>query len=193
MHERLEEDRRAMESLECHASNLDLLDHQYRDEPADVQALVEAIRTELSREAEIWAPAALTRHPDHVAVRTAALALNERVVLYADLPHASARGWPPFVVDGGSAAVQDAWCAALAATAIPVESLHARVHRLADEEYASKIELVRFYASQIATLERDFGRAIDDPDLLGYEVEWELSCSEAARRNPSASARSATD
>ena len=30
------------------------------------------------------------------------------------------------------------------------------------------------YASQIAPLQRVFGRSLEDPQLLGFEVDWRL-------------------
>jgi LmbE family N-acetylglucosaminyl deacetylase len=193
MHERLAEDGAAMERLGRRAVNLALLDRQYRARPAGLDELVEALRGALPEDAALWAPAAVgRRHPDHLAVRAAALALGLPVTLYADLPHASVDGWPSFV-NGGRSGVDRQWETALADVG-PTEALpRAAVHRLSPAEHASKVEVLRCYTSQLEALERDFGRALDDPDLLGYEVEWALSRSEAARRNPSASAASSTD
>ena len=61
----------------------------------------------LRPQAIIHAPGAFDGHPDHVLVRDAALELaraGRPVVLYADLPHASARGWPAWLSGEPSAA-----------------------------------------------------------------------------------------
>jgi len=50
----------------------------------------------------------------------------------------------------------------------------ADVCRLAPDPFAAKVEAVRRYTSQVAVIERAFGRRLDDPTLLGYEVVWRL-------------------
>jgi LmbE family N-acetylglucosaminyl deacetylase len=155
------EDRTALALAGREPVNLDFLDRQYRPGREPPAALAAALREHLPDDALILAPAALAplpddardepgeSHPDHVAVRDAALALREQgfaVSLYADLPHASAgRGptWPE----------------------------HAETHYLTDMAFADKLRAVRRYATQLNLLERSFGR-IDDPALLGSEMCW---------------------
>jgi len=126
------------------------------------QALADALRERLPAGALVLAPGAVTPmpggaveqlgepHPDHLAVREAALALREdgfEVELYADLPHASARG---------RLAAPDG----------------AEVHDLGDEAFAAKLRAVRRYASQVDALARAFGGRFDDSALLGREARW---------------------
>ena len=140
----------------------------------------------------LWAPAALAPppedpdlitgarqpHPDHVVVRSAALMLQAEgwpVMLYADLPHASARGLPAWVTGhpaGTGVAVAERWRRCLAHAG--VADADAEIHRLSGRAYARKLEAVRLYSSQLAPIERGFGQPIDAPELLDYEVVWRL-------------------
>ena len=103
---RVEEDRQALALAGRAAVNLPFLDSQYRQSDQAPGEIVEALRGVLVEDARIYAPASLgDHHPDHTAVRAAALALHAEgadVALYADLPHATVFGWPRWVLDGSS-------------------------------------------------------------------------------------------
>jgi hypothetical protein len=178
---RIEEDRQALACVGCTAVNLPFLDSQYRQSDQAPQEIVEALRGVLVAGAQIYAPASLgDHHGDHTAVRAAALALQAEganLALYADLPHATVSGWPQWVLDDSSSEADlasERWTTQLQATGIPVEDMVATVHRLGTEDQASKIEAVLSYGSQIAPLQRVFGHSLDDPQLLGVEVDWQL-------------------
>lgn len=156
------EDRAALALAGREPVNLDFLDRQYRPDAQPPPALTDALRERLPAGALVLAPGAVTPmpggaveqlgepHPDHLAVREAALALREdgfEVELYADLPHASARG---------RLAAPDG----------------AEVHDLAEEAFAAKLRAVRRYASQVDALARAFGGRFDDSALLGREARW---------------------
>jgi LmbE family N-acetylglucosaminyl deacetylase len=156
------EDRAALALAGREPINLDFLDRQYRPDAHPPPALADALREHLPDGALVLAPAAIAPmpddvvdepgepHPDHVAVREAALALREdgsAVQLYADLPHASAGGW----------------------LAVPAG---AEVHDLAGGAFTAKLRAVRRYATQIAVLEHAFGGRLDDSALLGREARW---------------------
>jgi hypothetical protein len=105
------------------------------------------------------------------------------LALYADLPHANARGWPKWVLNGGGgvrcpAAEADVpatmWRASLGECGLPADRLVPRIRRLTGPAFARKLDAVRRYASQLRTLEQGFGR-LDNPELLGYEVTWRAS------------------
>jgi LmbE family N-acetylglucosaminyl deacetylase len=190
--QRRSEDKAALELAQREAINLDFLDDQYRDGLQPLAPVVQRLRALLTAETSLWAPAALAApadghgvigaprrpHPDHVVVRSAALALHAEgcpVILYADLPHASAQGLPPWVtghLDGARAAVADRWRRCLADTG--VDDADAEIHRLTGRPMARKLEAVRCYSSQLALLERGFGRPVDAPELLDYEIVWRL-------------------
>ena len=146
------------------------------------EEIVEALRGVVAAGARIYAPASLgDHHRDHTAVRAAALALHAEganLVLYADLPHATVCGWPPWVLDGASSTGADRagelWASQLRATGIPVERMVAAAHRLPADDHARKLEAVLAYRSQTGPLELLFGSSLEDPQLLGFEVAWRL-------------------
>ncbi len=100
---RIEEDRRALALAGRAAVNLPFLDGQYRQEGEAPEEILRALRGVLPAGARLYAPAGLGDcHPDHLAVRAAALALHgegAEVRLYADLPHATLGGWPRWVLE----------------------------------------------------------------------------------------------
>ncbi len=179
---RTDEDRQALALAGCTAVNLPFLDSQYRQPDQAPGEIVEALRRVLVAGARVYAPASLgDHHRDHTAVRAAALALHAEgadLALYADLPHATVFGWPRWVLDGGSSTGADPagerWASQLDATGIPVERMLRDVHRLPAEDQAGKLDAVRAYGSQIAPLRRVFGPSLEDPQLLGFEVDWRL-------------------
>ena len=189
---RRSEDRAALALAGRNAINLDFLDDQYREGPQPIEPVVQSLRALLAAETSLWAPAALAApsddpdliavshrpHPDHFVVRSAALRLHAEgcpVMLYADLPHASARGLPAWVTghpDGAGAAVAERWRLCLAGA--QVDDADAETHWLSGRALARKLEAVRRYSSQLAPLERGFGQQIDAPELLDHEVVWRL-------------------
>jgi hypothetical protein len=181
---RVEEDRRALALAGRAAVNLPFLDSQYREADQEPREIVQALRGALVPGARIYAPASLgDHHRDHTAVRVAALALHAEgadVALYADLPHATIDGWPRWVLNGDGGPSTDAdpagerWATQLEATGVPVERMLAAARRLTREDHAGKLAAVLTYASQIAPLQRVFGRSLEDPQLLGFEVDWRL-------------------
>jgi hypothetical protein len=159
---RRDEDRAALALARREPVHLEFLDHQYRPGREPPAALAAALRQHLPADALVLAPAAVAPlpatveeepgkpHPDHVAVREAALALREQgfaVGLYADLPHATAG-------------------------ATPTWPEQAELHDLTDGDFADKLRAVRRYATQVEILERAFGLRLEDPALLGREVCW---------------------
>jgi hypothetical protein len=179
---RIEEDRQALALAGRTAVNLPFLDSQYRQADQAPGEIVEALRRVVVAGARIYAPASLgDHHNDHTAVRTAALALHAEgadLTLYADLPHATVDGWPRWVLNEGSSTGADPanerWATQLQDTGLPVERMVAAVHRLPEEDHACKLEAVLTYGSQIAPLQQVFGRSLEDPQLLGFEVNWRL-------------------
>jgi GlcNAc-PI de-N-acetylase len=178
---RIEEDRQALAHVGRTAVNLPFLDSQYRQGDQAPAEIVQALREVLLPSARIYAPASLgDHHCDHIAVRAAALALRAQgadVTLYADLPHATVEGWPRWVLDGSSAAADPAaelWARQLEDTGIPMQRMLATAHRLPEQEHAGKLEAVLSYASQVAPLQHVFESSLEDPQLLGFEVDWRL-------------------
>lgn len=190
VNERVAEDRAALALAGRAPVNLDFLDRQYRRYDQPLAPVVRALRAALAPGALVLAPGALgpalhapiareagaEPHPDHVAVRSAALALRSKgfaVALYADFPHAGA-GLPAWVTGEGDDAGADQWAATLATIGVPHDQFVAEVCRLTPSAFARKLKAARRYATQIAALERAFAKRLDDPALLGYEVVWRL-------------------
>ncbi len=110
MRERHREDAAALALMGRSSVELGLLDDQYRSAQLSVREVVERVTLEVAPQAIIHAPGAFDGHPDHVLVRDAALGLARAgwaVVLYADLPHATARGWPAWLSGESSAPATD--------------------------------------------------------------------------------------
>jgi LmbE family N-acetylglucosaminyl deacetylase len=179
---RVEEDRQALARVGRATVELPFLDGQYREGDQAPGEIVQALRGVLVAGARIYAPASLgDHHPDHTAVRAAALALRAEgadVALYADLPHATVFGWPRWVLDGSSSEADPAgegWATQLQETGVPVELMVAATHRLSPKEHAAKLEAVLSYRSQTAPLQQVFESSLEDPQLLGLEVDWRLA------------------
>jgi hypothetical protein len=179
---RVKEDRQALALAGRASVNLPFLDSQYRQGDQAPGEIVQALRGVLVTDARIYAPASLgDHHLDHTAVRAAALALRAEgadVTLYADLPHATVFGWPRWVLDGSSSEADPAgegWATQLQETGVPVERMVAATHRLSPKEHAAKLEAVLSYASQVAPLQQVFGSSLEDPQLLGREVDWRVA------------------
>ena len=177
MRERLEEDRAAMGLAGRDALGLGLLEVQYRAN-GELPDLAAAIEPVLPSGCAVFAPAGLGVHVDHALVRGAALALRRRgtpVTLYADLPHAIARGWPSWVAGAdGAPAVDAEWDIALQAAAIDGGLGSVRVHSLDDGSLAGKIESLRAYTTQFSALDAMAFRPLQEPGTLRYEVFWAL-------------------
>ncbi|MBV8445986.1 MAG: PIG-L family deacetylase, partial [Candidatus Dormibacteraeota bacterium] len=99
--ERRAEDQAALALFPVSCEHWEFLDGQHRGEPADAAAIVTRLRSLLGARPELWAPAGIG-HPDHAAVSDAAVAAAaeaglDRVMLYADVPHAVPYGWPEAV------------------------------------------------------------------------------------------------
>lgn len=202
--ERIAEDRSALALARREPVYLDFLDRQYRRGPQPLEPLVRAVRPLLPAGATVLAPYAFAPlgdhgmelgygqgpHPDHAAARDVALALRGDgfpVSLYADLPHASSWGWPEWVT--GEAHSPEArravalWQAALAGTGVAPDELAVDARRLSPAALERKLRAVGRYQSQVETIERAFGRRIDDPTLLGHEVVWRLPATAATARS----------
>ena len=156
--------------------NLDLLEAQYRREPASVDLVVERIARAVGLCDVLYAPAVLGAHVDHVLVRDAALRLGSegaRVRLYADLPHGLSRGWPTWVTADGRAEVDAAWARALSHAVPECNVLHPYVHALTADEQRRKLEAVRAYRTQLDELDAMAFAPLHRS--LRYEVVWELA------------------
>lgn len=185
--ERVDEDRRALALAGRTPVNLGFLDEQYREMDQSLASLTTRIEGLLGPGAQIYAPAALGGHADHMLVRAAALELLRAgfaVSLYADLPHATLHGWPAWVTGRGATASQDLaaalWERSLAATGVSPESMVPMVHELDVVAHAHKLAAIRAYGTQLRGLAELAGRPLTDRETLGFEVVWKLPSSATA-------------
>jgi LmbE family N-acetylglucosaminyl deacetylase len=177
--ERAAEDRAALELAGRSPTDLAFLDLQYRVDNQPLEPIADAVTEAVPGEALLLAPAGLGGHLDHQLLRDAALALwrrGRRVALYADLPHASGDGWPPWVTNGSSASggqATDAWRADMDGTGVELGELAARVHALTPSQASRKLAALAEYATQVPALTEQY--ELDRrPDALRYEIVWEL-------------------
>jgi LmbE family N-acetylglucosaminyl deacetylase len=188
---RAAEDSRALARAGRVARNLEFLDAQYRLAEQPVEPIVDVLRDAIPAGATAYAPACLGGNPDHEAVRDAALRLRSggiEVRLYADLPHASRKGWPSWVAAGG-AGVDRVWEGKLAAALDAGALSEPTVTHLTAADVDAKLAAVREYASQAAPAELYFEVPLDDPEPLRYEVLWTLSPEPAGSSSARARAR----
>jgi LmbE family N-acetylglucosaminyl deacetylase len=143
---------------------------------------VQALRSELAGAVEVWAPAGIGCHPDHLAVRGAVLDAvhpDVKVHHYADVPYSIRYGWPASVT--GEPPVSpyldvEFWLAEeLAATGVDVAVMTRSVHRLDADQQRRKVAAMACYATQIPALDTDDALASGDPAYVGFEVSWSRS------------------
>ena len=161
---------------------LDFPDGQHLTGPrTDAAEMVEALRTRLVAAVEIWAPAGIGCHPDHLATRAAVLAAATAgpgvpVHFYADVPYSVRYGWPPSVSGEPPASpyldVEEWLRAELAETGLSPADLDRQVHVLDDEARRRKVKAMACYRTQLPAL--DYGGALADgaPAIVGFEVSW---------------------
>ena len=173
MRERLAEDATALARVGREAVNLEFLDAQYRDAPLDPSALAASIREAAGAARELWAPAGIGGHRDHVEVRDAALAIardgGPPVSLYAELPYAARRGWPRWVTGrparGGLDL--DGW---LRAQLPPGTAVPGRRHALSRAAARRKLRALREYRTQWEALAAE--GTLTASRVILYEVSF---------------------
>lgn len=129
----------------------------------------------------VLAPAVLgTVHPDHMLVRSYALALRGtgvRVELYADAPYAIQFGWPHWVTGEPPHPRLDpevSWRASGVHLAA-LDRARARVVTLDDAVAAAKLAAMRTYRSQFPMLDRGPIRQLSNPRIHAFEVFWPMT------------------
>jgi LmbE family N-acetylglucosaminyl deacetylase len=194
MRERRGEDAAALALVGTSSVELGLLDHQYRCAQLSQREVVERITFEVAPQAIIHAPGAFDGHPDHVLVRDAALELaraGRAVVLYADLPHATARGWPGWLSGESSAPARDVaadWDSVLRGAGLVVHKLVRSAHPLDARTRTRKLQALGLYESQRAALDQYAFAPLNDPRALAWEVSWEVPSSALRGREELSSA-----
>src|SRR5207248_6413388 len=99
------------------------------------------------------------------------------VQLYADVPHATRFGWPPWVTAAPPDPHLDPeafWALHLEGSGFDLVALEARVTELEPSVLARKRAAVEAYRTQVPALEWEFAM-LARPEVLRYEVVWPLS------------------
>ena len=175
--ERLDEDRRALDVAGCSPLHLDFTGRSYRRTSLDLAAVASALSCALADATDVWVPAAIGGHADHVVTRDVALEVTggRSRRLYADLPYACAFGWPPWVTGEESDPELDVdgwWEAHL--EGLGRGELTARAHRLDATAQADKQRAISCYRSQVPALAAVGGGRRSAGEEPAYEVTWEL-------------------
>ena len=175
------EDREALALTGRQPINLPFLESAQRanrPEPA-FSALDEAIVGEAPVASRIYAPMTLgTVHPDHRLLRAYAIAVSRTgmpVTLYADVPYATVYGWPHWVTGAARDPHLDVdayWAGSLAA--VP-QRLEPRVVTLEPARAAAKLEAMRCYRTQFASLDRGPIGQLANSLVHPYEVFWDIA------------------
>jgi LmbE family N-acetylglucosaminyl deacetylase len=181
--ERWHEDDEAMAALGVvDPVRLAFPDGQHLDDPSiriGIDGVVQALRPHLTGVREVWVPAAVGGHPDHLAARDAAMAAADREAVvhhFADVPYSIPYGWPPSV-DGADPRspyldVEQWLVDELADVGLDATALQRSVHQLDEETLTRKVNAMASYRSQIPALDPRGVLADGDRAVVGFEVSW---------------------
>ncbi|HEV3047162.1 MAG TPA: PIG-L family deacetylase [Solirubrobacteraceae bacterium] len=177
---RMAEDERALAGAGRSPVNLSLLDAGYeqgRRRDDSLRALDGELCAVVPRASRVYAPAGIGGNRDHQLTRRYARMLLHAgmpVALYAEAPYCLLHGWPSWV-DGREPApsrdVDAYWLSFLGRVPELPPLRSALVERLDERAARAKGEAVQGYE---ASLSYGFRRMLADPELLGFEVRWEL-------------------
>lgn len=178
--DRVSEDRAAMSGLGVTARQLAEPEVQYREGPLSLDALASKVRPFIADASEVWIPAGMGGHADHLAVRAAAIGAAAEigsgvpVWLYADQPYSIPFGWPTWVTgERGEYLDPDAWFAdEMAARNLSQQDLEPYVVTLDAGARARKEQAVLAYPSQLPALQLDPGDRTRWRNLLSHELAW---------------------
>lgn len=191
MQRRLDEDGKALALAGCARTNLGLTDAQFREGPIDADDVREAIERAMPDAGWLCVPAGLGAHRDHSVVREAGLAIARAsgipVALYADLPYAVEWGWPHWVtgLEPRPFLVPDArWDRDLAGISVGRERLRSRVQPLSSEEQGRKLQALETYLTQFAWLNAGPLDRLRNPEVLGFELRWDVVAPEDRQASP---------
>jgi hypothetical protein len=182
-HERTVEDTQALALAGRKSIDMPLLDAEYR-EPESAPSLRDvdrALTTGVRATSRVYAPAGLGTNVDHKLVRWYARMLGRTgipISLYADLPYCVVHGWPHWV-DGSKRDPHrdvDAFWRTFLVDVPELKELHdAYVVRLDDERAAAKLDAMRTYRTQFASLDGGSAGILSNPAIHRFEVTWNLS------------------
>ena len=172
---RRREDEAALGVCGARFVHCDFLDDQYRGWARPRRALIERLE-ELTKDAEeVWVPAGIGGHPDHVLAAEAALTATggRRRVLYADLPYAAHRsaglhpgGWRSLTTR------QRVQAALIRSPYVP--GWAPTPYLLTAQEQEAKRNCLDRYESQLSALAGAHSDWWQNRELFGLEWWWPL-------------------
>lgn len=168
------EDEAALQACGALSIHCDFVDDQYRRWNRPRRALVARIR-ELTKDAdEVWVPAGIGGHPDHVLAAETALAatVGRRRVMYADLPYAARRSAGLYPGSLSLTARQKMQAAVLRSPYVPARA--PTPYRLTAEQQKAKRASLECYESQLAALAVAHNDWWENHDLFALEWSWPL-------------------
>lgn len=179
MRERRREDRAALAMTACEVVHLDHLEIEYRRQAIDQSGLRRELALVTADAGEVWLPAGIGYHPDHIQTRNVSLAAtrSRRQRLYAELPYAVMYGPPGSVAGQDSQRYVDVdrWIEAqLRGGGLDPARLRPHAQALRDDERQSKHRAVMAYATQLPALTAGLGCRLLDAAIMSYEWSWEL-------------------
>jgi protein-L-isoaspartate O-methyltransferase len=178
------EDKAVLVGARARAVHLPFVDAQYRSGPVPRAAVAVALNELVQNADEVWLPAGIGNHPDHLLVAEIGLQLSglKSRHLYADLPYAAAE-WSELLSaarrgrhDARSLRVQLDVAPSAPPLGVPA------VTQLSAEEQERKRESVLAYESQTTPLVGAFGRWFEDPLIAAYELSWDAGPGRRAGR-----------
>lgn len=180
--ERLAEDDRAVQRLGCASLRICEPEIEYRNQSIDLDVLSGQLLAVVQEASEVWLPAGIGQHPDHIAAREAGLRAIRAaspvpaVFLYADLPYAIEYGWPsqvtgepkPLFVD------PDFWIEQeLIHAGLSTQSLKAKTFEIGSVTRRHKEGAMLCYRTQLAALHLTPADRYRWEACLRYEIAWE--------------------
>lgn len=181
MYERLSEDEAALGGLGVPTIRLGKTEFEYRDgEDTDVVAIADVLRPHIADCAELWLPAGIGAHPDHIATRDAGIVALIRtpgpaVRFYADFPYVADKGWPSWITAVAACGPHTfvspestKLCPLCFRNSAPLATLVV----LTPDEQAAKLSTLHNYRSQLNALDLTDEQLIRTPQLLKYELSW---------------------
>ncbi|MWK40372.1 hypothetical protein GEV43_44825 [Actinomadura sp. J1-007] len=181
MRERLAEDDRALGGLGVPTVRLGQVEFEYRSGgDADVAAIAEGLRRYLAGCGELWLPAGIGAHPDHIAARDAGLlalmaAPGLAARFYADFPYVAEDGWPSWITTAtrhGTHALVCPESTELCPLRFGDVRPTARITVLDPDERAAKTSTLRNYRSQLCALGLTDEELARSSRMLNYELSW---------------------
>lgn len=172
-----------MRLLGARAVYLDELELLYRNRPPDLSKATSRLAEYFHDADEVWLPAAIGGHPDHVlardiGLRAAAWADRQEVVLYADYPYVVSQGWPPSITGEPPQPFinADFWLAyQLTLAGLDPGSIKAELVRLNAEQRVRKHKVIQAYRSQASVLSLGPADLSACPAKLAYELQWRMA------------------